>query len=175
MNTAELNAASEQAAIYAGKGEFSKAFDILLGLPESPDRNKRLADLYNDQGYQQLITRKPPSYEGAIEAYKNAINYDPNNAQYRNNRAEAYYELALSRSDDRKVSGNYLSLAQQDCENVLSRDGKNLEALKILKRVAVQKHDDVLLAKTLNRIIEASLDGPDAAKARQDLNELKLR
>lgn len=174
-NTADLNVAAERAETYTRKGEYSKATEVLLALPESSERNRRLAEMYSDQGDQQLFRQSPPRFEGAIKAYDKAVSYDPTNPQFRNHLAEAYYQFAVSQTDNRKSSDQMLDLAQQNCEGVLSQDTKNLEALKILGRVAVKKRDDVLLSKTLNRIISAAPDSPDANDARQKLNDLRLK
>lgn len=172
---ADVKMALARASAYTSKGEYSKAIELLTSQPESPERNKALAEMFSDQGDSQITRQNPPHYEGAIEAYKSAVKYDPNNMHYRSNLASAYYQLAVSQEADRKAAMSSLDSAQQHCESVLNQDSKNLEALQILKRVALKKRDDTLLARTYKRIIESAPGSPEAEEAKKNLDELKLR
>lgn len=66
-NSADLNIAAERAETYTRKGEYSKATEVLLALPETAERNHKLADMYSDQGDRSRAAhpwRVGPGYGG---------------------------------------------------------------------------------------------------------------
>jgi tetratricopeptide (TPR) repeat protein len=174
FSKAKASSIIERAGVYGREGKFTLAIELLNTLPDEGERNSILAKTFNDQGDELF---KPPqsNYEGAIEAYKNAVKYDPNNPLFGNHLGESYFRLADKKQDNREVAKRYLALARQSYEAVLKVDPKNLDALKVLVRIATKQRDDILKAKTYKKIIEVAPDSEDAMNARRDSRSLGYR
>ena len=177
MNRAQINNILENARVYRQKGEFSRAIEQLMTLPAGPQRDGLLAETFNDQG-DQLFIQQPPNYEGAVEAYQQALTYDKSNPKYGNHLGEAYYRLAKEKSTGKEAE-RYFALARRTYEAVLQSHPQDtqaaLTALTTLTKIAIEQRDDVLLADSLRKIIEAAPDGQEAENARRDLRSRGFR
>lgn len=176
MNHADFSAAVERARIYSSRGEDSKAIDLLTGMPDSPERNRILADMFSDYGDHQILLQRPPRYEGAIQNYNEAIKYEPNSPKYRLSLAGAYLQMASNQLDNEKNAASFLELAKQNCDTVLKQDSKNIKALIILSRIALQKKDEITAAQLLHKIIDLSPPGSqESLEAKGTLEAHKLK
>jgi tetratricopeptide (TPR) repeat protein len=174
FSRAQLNSIMEKAAQYTQRGEYSLAIEQLKNLPPSPERNRMLAQTFMEQGDRCFI-HDPPLLEGALEAYKEAVQFDEGNPQCGNALGMVYLKLAQAREGDAKAAGEFLALARQTCEAVLARQPGNLQALESLAKVAIAMRDAKLQADAYRRIIEAAPDSESAAIARRNLRSLGFK
>lgn len=172
FSKAKSSSIIERANVYSHEGKFTLAIELINTLPNEAERNAILARTFNEQG-DQLFSQK--NYVGAIEAYQNAVKYDPTSAVFGNHLGESYFRLAQDKQDQREAAKRYLALARQSYEAVLSVDPKNLDALRVLVRIATEQRDDILKANTYKKIIEVAPDSEDAMNARRARRSLGYR
>jgi tetratricopeptide (TPR) repeat protein len=165
-----MDAANE----YLARGETTLAIDTLMQLPDGPDRNRKLAEIYMSRGDYYFLRQQPPNYEAAIEAYKEALKYVGDNARYGNALARAYYTLSRVGADNVAEREANMRQAFTIYRSVVDLNPPNrqdlLTALKGLADAAVALRDDTTAAAAWRRIIDAAPDSEDARQARNNLD-----
>ena len=174
ISRAQIESILEQANNYRQKGDYALAIAQLETLPESPERSRKLAETYMAQGNLNS-EQKPPQIESAIEAYNNAVRYEPDNAEYGYALGMAYLALSREKKADKTNAEKYLDLARQTFQAVLDRHPDHVGSLDGLSRVAVLQRDNVTAANAWRHIIQVAPDSYEAERARNNLKSLNYK
>ncbi len=161
----------EQAMNFVKAGQYSFAIEKLRTLPPSARRDRRLAQIFFEQGN----SIREQNTSGAIEAYRQAFQYYPANPEYGIRLGWEYYSLGRDmQADDPNQARVHLQSARQTFEAVLETHASNQQALLTLGHVAGALGDAVTQNNSYRRVIEIAADTPEALSARQHLRTLNF-
>jgi hypothetical protein len=166
-----------EAETFVNQSNFSLAIDRLNTLPQSPERDKRLAGIYLKIGDQGLKL-DPPRLQTALDAFSKAVDLVPDDPEAGLALAQVYYALAGGRGGDAGADDgkDHLALARQTLQAVLDRNPDYLPALQLMVKTGIAQRDYKLQQQTLLRIIQvAPPDSLDAKNARRDLGSLGFK
>lgn len=165
----------ETAANFKKQMRYSEALDVLMKLDPTMRRDHALAEIYRDQ-VQVSPDAKPQVLESAIESLKEAVKYDPQNADYGNLLGEIYYALGRKYQPSNAAAGRAnLENAKNAYQSVLQQNPGNLKALLQLGDTAGALGDAVTQAECYRSIIRIDPNSAEAVSAKRNLQSLGYR
>lgn len=169
----QLAKALDQAREYRDMGKISLAINALESLPQSGKRDVELARIFTDKG-NAALSATPPQAEGALEDFKQAANFNPNNLEAIHGQATAYFRLA-GKVESQETRTRYLKQARELLETSLTLDPRSVRAMWLLSEVAIRQRDDILVARMYRQIIETAPDSNEAREARNRASQRNLK
>ncbi len=160
-------AVSTLSYLYNEEGDYNRALNILLSLPE----NSRSAKLYAALGY---TYEQKKDYKSAVQAYTKSVNADPDNLDAKRGLAqnllndnqpdaalEQYKEITEADPQDAQ---SYLRMA-----DIYRHDGKFDQALAVLKKAQAIAEDSFEVPYSIASVYESVGRYDEAAQILQDL------